>query len=127
MTRTSDILKTLNQRRTALGMPYDELQRRCRVSVSTLKRVLGGETTAEFSTVAVIAGALGVDLGITRADDLAAMRDRQAHAKAKEIVAMVQGTSALEGQAVGSENLELMEQRTAAELLAGSSRRLWAR
>ena len=108
-------------------MPYEELGQRCGVSISTLKRVLGGEDAASFSTVAAIADALGMDLGPTRADDIAAMRDRQARVKARGIVALVQGTSALEGQAVDSTDVELMEQRTAAELLSGSPRKLWGR
>ncbi len=127
MTQTSGILNELSRRRRTLGMPYEELGLRCGISISTLKRVLGGEVTASFSTVAAIADALGVDLGTTRADDIAAMRDRQAHAKARRIVALVQGTSALEGQAVDSTDAALMEQRTAAELLSGSPRKLWSR
>ena len=55
------------------------------------------------------------------------MRERQARAKARMLVAIVQGTSALEGQAVDPQEVELMEQRTAAELLSGPARRLWGR
>lgn len=127
MTQTNNILNELSRRRRALGMPYDKLGQMCGVSISTLKRVLGGEVAASFSTVVAIADALGMDLGPIRADDIAAMRDRQARAKAHEIVALVQGTSALEGQAVDSTDVALLEQRTAAELLSGSPRKLWAR
>ncbi len=127
MTQTISILSELSRRRRALGIPYEELGQRCGVSISTLKRVLSGEVTASFSTVAAIADTLGVHLGATHTEDIAAMRDRQAHAKAQRIVALVQGTSALEGQAVNSTDVELMEQRTAAELLSGSPRKLWAR
>jgi len=127
MAQEADILESLYRRRRDLGMPYDELARRCGVSISTLKRVLGGEATGSFSTVSAIADALGVHLGAEHAEDVAAMRQRQARAKARTLVALVQGTSALEGQAVATKDIELMEQRTAAELLSGPARRLWAR
>lgn len=122
-----DILENLSRRRHDLGMPYDELARRCGASISTLKRVLGGEVTASFSTVSAIAKALGVYWSPTQTEDIASIRERQARTKARALVALVQGTSALEGQAVGSSDIELMEQRTMAELLSGPARRLWAR
>ena len=126
MIQTINILSVLGRRRRDLGMPYGELGRRCGVSISTLKRVLGGKATASFSTVSAIADALGMGLEPTQIEGIASMRERQAHDKARALVALVQGTSALEGQAVDATDIELMEQRTAAELLSGSSRRLWA-
>jgi len=127
MTLAMDILNDLDRRRRDLGMPYGELGRRCGVSISTLKRVMSGEVTAGFSTVAAIADALGVHFTTQSTEDAAAMRERQARAKARSLVAQVQGTSALEAQAVDHNNIELMEQRTAAELLSGSPKRLWSR
>lgn len=127
MVNKSDISTDLRQRRRDLKMPYEELSLRCGVSVSTLKRVLDGEMTARFSTVSAVARALGVQLGVASSQDVASMRQHQAHTKARSLVALVQGTSALEGQAVDQNSIELMEQRTIAELLAGSARRLWAR
>jgi hypothetical protein len=82
---------------------------------------------ASFATVASIADALGVDLGVIHAQDIAAMRERQAHDKAQKLVTLVQGTSALEGQAVDESDHQLMEQKTASQLLAGSGLKLWGR
>jgi len=127
MVEAVNILDDLGRRRRSLGMSYDELGRRCGVPVSTLKRVMGGEVTASFSTVSAVADALGVDFAKAPAEEIPAMRERQARAKARSLVALVQGTSALEGQAVAPADVELMEQRTAAELLSGSARKLWAR
>ncbi|MCY2930619.1 MAG: helix-turn-helix transcriptional regulator [Planctomycetota bacterium] len=127
MERAIDILNVLSQRRRRLGMSLDELARRCGVPVSTLKRVLGGEVAASFSTVSAVAEALGVSFAQAHAEDISAMRDRQARLKARALVALVQGTSALEGQGVDPADIELMEQRTAAQLLSGPARRLWAR
>jgi transcriptional regulator with XRE-family HTH domain len=127
MTQTRNILNMLGRRRRALAMPYNELQRRSGVSTSTLKRVLRGEVTASFATVASVADSLGVDLGTTHAQDVTAMRERQARVKARKLIALVQGTSALEGQAVDESDRRLMEQKTAAQLLAGSGLKLWGR
>jgi hypothetical protein len=55
------------------------------------------------------------------------MRERQARVKARKLIALVQGTSALEGQAVDESDRRLMEQKTAAQLLAGSGLKLWGR
>lgn len=126
MVQAINILERMGQRRRDLGMTIPDLSRRCGVPISTVKRVLGGEDTASFSAVAAIAEALGVHMESAMEDDIAAMRERQAKAKAQSLVALVQGTSALESQAVPPAQLELMEQRTAAELLSGSGRRLWA-
>jgi len=108
-------------------MPYGELRRRSGVSTSTLKRVLRGEVMASFATVAAVADALGVDLLAIDAQDIPAMRERQARDKARKLIALVQGTSALEGQAVDESARQLMEQKTAAQLLAGSGLKLWGR
>jgi transcriptional regulator with XRE-family HTH domain len=127
MVQAINILERLGQRRRDMGMPYDELSRRCGVPISTLKRALGGETTAGFAAVAAIAEALGMHFAQAPTDDVASMRERQARAKAQALVAQVQGTSALEAQAVSPADVRLMEQRTVAELLSGSARRLWER
>ena len=127
MTQTKNILNMLDQRRRALAMPFDELQRRSGVSISTLKRVLRGDVMASFATVASVADALGVDIGFTHIQELTAMRERQARDKGRRLVALVQGTSALEGQAVNESDRQLMEQKTEAQLLAGSGLKLWRR
>ncbi len=52
--------------------------------------------------------------------------EQQARKKAERLVGMVQGTSALEAQAVSSRHIGQMIKKTIQELLAGSRRRLWA-
>ncbi len=126
MVQAINILERLSQRRRDLGMTYHDLSRRSGISVSTVKRVLGGEEAASFSSVAAIAEVLGMHMASAPEEDIASMRERQAEAKARSLVALVQGTSALEAQAVGPAHLRLMKQRTVAELLSGSARRLWA-
>jgi transcriptional regulator with XRE-family HTH domain len=127
MTNAQDILSQLSRRRHDLGMPYEELRRRSGVPISTLKRVLGGDDKASFATVAAISHALGVEVGITSCQDVADMKMCQARQKAGMLVSLVQGSSALEAQAVDETHRRLMEQKTTAELLAGSGLKLWRR
>ena len=126
MTQPSDVLELLRERRDKLAMPLDELSRRSGVSVSTLKRVLGGETATAFASVAAIAHALGVDLSTKNAEPVDRMRGRQARAKAERLVGMVQATSGLESQGVAARDIRLMIQRTIADLLRGPKSALWA-
>jgi len=58
--------------------------------------------------------------------DIRDLKREQAVRKAKKLVALVQGTSGLEGQAVGEKDVESMVKQTTHELLAGSKRRLWS-
>ena len=53
-------------------------------------------------------------------------RLRQARRKADALVGLVQGTSALEAQAVGAASLRRMRKRVMRELLEGPPGRLWA-
>jgi hypothetical protein len=49
----------------------------------------------------------------------------QARAKAEEVARLVQGTSALESQAVDADAYRRLVERSYHELMAGSRRRLW--
>ena len=51
---------------------------------------------------------------------------QQAVKKARELVGMVQGTSGLESQAVGQNQIEKMISQLVHQLMAGSRRKLWA-
>ena len=66
-----------------------------------------------------------MDFELKSTSDEQTFAERQAEAKAKAIVRMVQGTSALESQAVDSDTYEQMVKQTMHELMAGSGRRLW--
>jgi transcriptional regulator with XRE-family HTH domain len=113
-------------RRRQLGMSVAALAARSGVPVSTVKRVLnGGLEKASFENVVRIASALGLRLDFRPAEDALAMQRREAERKARRIVRLVQGTSALEAQAVDEKSLSEMRQRTVHELMAGSKRRLW--
>ena len=127
MASATYILRELDQRRRALGMPLKELSRRAKVSPSTVRRVLGGEPGARIETVAAIGHALGVRdlLDFRKSRPPYKMRRLQASLKARKIVGMVQGTSALEAQAVNEQDRKLMIEKTINELLSGPRSQLW--
>jgi len=96
------------------------------VSLPTVQRILrdGGEH-ATYATVKAVAHALGMDLELRNTVDEQDFAERQARTKAEAIVRMVQGSSALESQAVDAETYRHMVDQTVHELMAGPRRRLW--
>ena len=117
----------LNARREALGLSCAALASRTGLSLRTVQRVMSGEEQDPgFGTVTKLADALGVSLRIDEGDDVEAFRRKQAERKAERMLTLVQGTSALEAQALDKKTLRQLKQRTVHELLAGSPRRLWA-
>lgn len=125
-TTLSTSIDLLTRRRRALGMSFASLADRSGVSEPTVKRILGGHLgEASFANVAAVAQALGVffDLEESDVDELCR---RQARKKAEQVARLVQGTSALESQAVDSETYRRLVEKSYHELLAGSKRRLWS-
>ena len=90
-------------------------------------RILSGHHgAASFASVAAIAESLGLEIRFHSRVDPRTLRRDQAQRKARQLVALVQGTSGLEGQAVDRRTIEAMVERTTDELMAGSKRRLWS-
>jgi len=79
----------------------------------------------DFSTVAALAGDWVWRCDSKRTTSTRCEDDRPKK-KPSAFVAMVQGTSALESQAVSPETMRDLRERTINELLAGSNRKLWA-
>lgn len=122
----------LDARRRALGMTFPALAERSGVSEPTVKRILGGlggavggVGGASFAHVAAVAEALGMPL-TAEPVDADAMRLAAAREKAERIARLVQGTSALEAQAVDEAEYRRLVERSVHELLAGPPRRLWS-
>jgi transcriptional regulator with XRE-family HTH domain len=121
------LLKDLDERRRELGLSYEVLSKRCGVSRPTVQRVLSGRhAAASFANIMAIAESLGLVLRFDSTVDARDLKREQAARKAKKLVALVQGTSALEGQAVDQKTVESMIEQTTHELLAGSKRKLWS-
>jgi transcriptional regulator with XRE-family HTH domain len=125
-TRTHSLIK-LEARRKELGMTVEFVARRSGVSRSTVERILSGSYgAASFDTVQAIAEVVGAVVVVQDAADPDDMLQRQAELKAAEIVRLVQGTSALEGQGVDEATYRSLLRQTVHRLLAGSRRALWA-
>jgi len=123
----SAITEKLKLRRQELGMTFEALSKRSEVPVSTLKAIFKkGVEHATFANVAAIADALGLDIDLANEVDSYELLHQQAVKKARELVGMVQGTSGLESQAVGQNQIEKMILQLVHQLMAGSRRKLWA-
>ena len=117
---------TLENRRRAVGMTFDDLARRSKVSRATVCRILRGDhASVSFSKVMAVADALGLSAFFDPVVDNDAFLERQAESKAKFLVGMVQGTMGLEAQGVNSFDVDRMVRETTRTLLAGSKRKLW--
>jgi transcriptional regulator with XRE-family HTH domain len=128
----------LEVRRRELKMSRAALAQRSGVSAPTVYRILaGGLDNAHFRYVLAIARALGMTIHFDPTDESEPLRfqakpdaytliEKEATRKAERLVGMVQATSGLEGQAVDPETARGMVRQTAAELIAGSRRRLWS-
>jgi len=119
------IFLSLEKRRRELGMSRKSLANRSHVSLPTVNRILSGRHSgASIENVLTIAAALGMELKFEAEMRSERFREMQAVAKARQLVRLVQGTSALEGQALDKDELEDMIGRTAKELSL-SKRKLW--
>jgi transcriptional regulator with XRE-family HTH domain len=108
-------------------MSYELLSKRSGVSRPTVQRILSGRhNAASFANIVAIADSLGLGLRCDTKVDARKLKREQAERKARKLVALVQGTSGLEGQAVDEKVAESMIEQTTHELLAGSNRKLWS-
>ncbi len=106
-------------------MSYAMLAKRSGVGARTLQRVFSDEdSTANLRTVLAIADALDARL-LLSGEDINVVRHKQAQRKATKLVKLVQGTSALESQAIDPADLLAAEQRTVRDLLSSGKAALW--
>lgn len=103
------------------------LAERSGVSLPTVQRILrDGEEHTTFANLKAVAKALGMNFELRDTCDEHDFAEQQALMKAEAIASMVQGTSALESQAVDRDSYRQMVKQTVHELMAGSRRRLWS-
>jgi len=125
--------ESLSRRRRDLRMGFSSLSERSGVSIPTLKRIVNGQSeNPTLHSIQSIAVALGVEIRIQGRIEVVErlttyeFRERAAEEKAEKIVGLVQGTSALEAQAVGPADLRVMIKQTVHDLMSGPARRLWS-
>jgi len=113
-------------------MSKADLARRAGVSLPTVQRLLAGRDPRPRTDILMaIAVALGVEVrlsaspGVFETQEVSSFREAQARAKAIRLARLVQGTMAIEAEAVGADVLEEMEEQSVHALLAGPGRRLW--
>lgn len=123
----TQLLGILRHRRRELGLSFPQLAARSGVAESTLKRMLGGHRSdASLDNVCAVAKAMGVAVHVEPEETATDYREKVAQHKARAIVGIVQGTSALESQAVPASAVAEMVKKTTYELVAGPNRRLWS-
>ncbi len=123
--RDATVLCEFERRRRELGLSRSALARRSRVSLPTVNRILTGQYgKASFENVLAVARALELELTAVESNNSDTVRTMQARKHARRLLKLLQGTSALEGQAVEQQALDTMLDRTASQLLE-SNRRLW--
>jgi transcriptional regulator with XRE-family HTH domain len=125
--RAAILLNSLAARRKELRMSLQVVAKRSGLGLRTVQRVLSErEPNAKLDTVLRIADALNIELRPKEAGSAHLVRKRQAMKKAANLASMVQGTSALESQAIPKNDLRDIKAEMAARLSTGSSRQLWA-
>jgi len=117
---------SLDERRRELRMTIPQLARRSGASTATVSRVLRGETTVAMGHVCAVADALGMQVGLRQRVSVDSLLREAARRKAKRAAALVQATSALEGQGLSRHQLDGMVERTTRELEAAGGKTLWA-
>jgi hypothetical protein len=85
-----------------------------------------GERHATYANLEAVAAALGMGFELRCRCNEEDLAEQQALTKAEAIARMVQGTSALESQAVDDETYAQIVKQTVRELMIGPRRRLWS-
>lgn len=125
MTPNTPIQTLLADRRRLLRMSVPALARRSGVSVPTVNRILSDHIQrASLANVQAVAQAMGLTLAM-RGPAPSDFKRQEAARKAEWAARQVQGTSALEAQAVSDETQAHIKEAALHDLLAGSARRLW--
>ena len=120
------IINQLEQRRQELKMSRAILAQRSGVSLPTVNRILSGKhMSASFDNVLALADQLNMEIQAVERGRSHDVRQQQAEQKAKYLVSLVQGTSALEGQGLDEQELKELVDETAKELFL-TERKLWA-
>jgi transcriptional regulator with XRE-family HTH domain len=107
-------------------MSANALAKRSGISLPTVQRILSGRhPNASFQSIVAMSKALGIEIELKEMVGVHEFARQSAREKARRLVALVQGTSALEGQAVEEQKIDELTDHALAALLAGSRQKLW--
>ena len=123
-----NVANQLEERRKRLGLSCAAVAHRAGLGLRTVQRALSvAAIVPEFSTLNAIAQAMGASVQVElKGPDVEQLKEQQAQRKARQLVSLTQGTSALEAQGISKRDLARMTKQTARQLLAGPTRKLWA-
>jgi len=123
-----NVANQLEERRKRLGLSCAAVAHRAGLGLRTVQRALSVDAIIpEFSTLNAIAQAMGAWVQVElKGPDVEQLKEQQAQRKARQLVSLTQGTSALEAQGISKRDLARMTKQTARQLLAGPTRKLWA-
>ena len=116
----------LNSRRIELDMTFAVLAERSGLSLPTVQRILAGKQEPTSGHLNALAEAMGMALKLVPKVRPTQLKLRQAQAKAQRLVALSQGTAALEAQAVGQKTRKNLVKETVQQLLAKPKQLLWS-
>jgi len=120
------LLERVKQRKNELGLTLDNISKLSRLGNRTVTRFFSGEDV-KLSTLEKITEIMGLDFAGNETVDIDTLRDIRAKERATYIVSLVQDTSALEMQGLGSKEIELLIADTKEQFLTGEYRKnLWA-
>lgn len=123
----AELIEILKKRRMELALSYAMLSKRSRVPIATVKRMFTSSLdSASLHNVCAVAEAMGISIQGQPTESRESFLERAAEQKARQLVGIVQATSALEAQAVDMQVVSAMVKQTVHELMAGSPRRIWA-
>ena len=119
------IKRQLRTRVLELDISERQLAEKAGISRTAVRQVLRDPSRSSVASLWAVAKQLGLELAIPEVMSSYEVKRRAALDKARRMVAMVQGSSALEMQAVEQKRKEDMVQQTADELMGGPARFLW--
>jgi hypothetical protein len=119
----SQFLRQIKRRIRRLGIPNSEIAKRSRVEYSTVEMVLSAPITVPLDQIVAVGASVGLVYGGT-SQPIRDVYRAAVRTKARYIVRLVQGTSALESQAVDRVACRELTKLAVRELVA-DRKRIW--
>ncbi|WP_428026431.1 helix-turn-helix domain-containing protein [Arcobacter sp.] len=120
------LLEKVKNRKDQLGITDENLSKLSKLGTRTVSRFFAGEDV-KLSTVEKVTNVLGLDFAGNEVIDINTLIENRAKEKALYIVSLVQDTSALEMQGLGTTAVNNLIEETKQQFLTGEYKKnLWA-